>query len=153
MTQEKKFNDCVIAEFSSPEKADLGLDVLATDGFTSDTVSRISFGAPESQSSLPGKEAEPEKATELDADVPGAFKGNPDSPKADRATAVGGLFGSAERWGVRRDVAAEFESKVRNGSLLVVVTDTPQRLHEAYKLLQTAGPLTIGRFRVPDQPA
>lgn len=198
MTEIKKFNDCVIAEYSSLEKADVGLDVLATDGFTSETVSRVSLGAPKSESTLPrndsaSADSDPRQSDktndDLDTTVPDTVKGNPDTQKADRSAgvgalvggavatplaigsligpffvvgpllglgigaAVGGLFGAAERWGVRRDVAADYEKRVRDGSVLVIVTDTSLRLHEAYKLLQTTGPVSIERFRVPEQPA
>lgn len=199
MTDLKKVSDCVIAEYRSAEKADVGLDVLATDGFTSETVSRVSFGNPESHSLLPqhagdaeGKGADSSseltaESNDLDVRVPETVKGNPDPQKAERSAgigalvggavatplavgsligpffvvgpllgigigaAVGGLFGAAERWGVRRDVAAEYEKRVRNGAVLVVVTDTSMRLHEAYKLLQTTAPLSIERFQVPQQ--
>lgn len=212
----ESFQDCVIAEYRSLEKADLALEVLATGGFTTENVSRISLNpdtspAPEttrhqsaSQSQCTPRASGPNDETTTDrtgqqpapagsslagstveGKIPDQVRGNPDEQKANRAAgvgaviggalatpvavgslvgpffvvgpllglglgaAVGGLFGAAERWGVRRDVAADYEKKVREGSVLVVVTDSSLRLHEAYKLLQTSGPYSLERFRVP----
>lgn len=192
MTQREAFTDCVVAEYKSMEKADLALEVLATDGFTADTVSRISFGQPSTQTSnAMGNECDrkPNSTQGLEGELPSVVKGNPDVQMADRAAgvgaiiggavstpialgsligpffvvgpilglglgaAIGGLFGASERWGVRQDVASDYEKKVREGSVLVVVTDSSLRLHEAYKLLQTTGPFSIERFRVPDTPS
>lgn len=213
MTQEKNvkheknaiesFHDCVIAEYRSIEKANLALEVLATGGFTTETVSRISFGQPSSDNVLPDERLSAQELSihskrdgssagetgQLRGEIPDQLRGNPDKQKADKAAgigaliggavatplsigtlvgpffvvgpllglgagaAVGGLFGAAERWGVRRDVAADYEQRIRNGSVLVIVAnDSSLRLHEAYKLLQTSGPFSLERFRAPATP-
>ena len=49
---------------------------------------------------------------------------------------VGGFLGSMSGWGVHPDRVREYEQRVREGSILVVVNGSPQEVADAQRLLQ-----------------
>jgi hypothetical protein len=54
---------------------------------------------------------------------------------------VGGLIGAISGWGVHRDRAAEYQKLVADGKVLLIVhSDSPERIAEAAKLLQLTNP-------------
>ncbi|TWU51265.1 DUF1269 domain-containing protein [Rubripirellula reticaptiva] len=63
------------------------------------------------------------------------------------AGVVGGsVLGAVESWGVDRDVAGDYEAKVRDGALLIIVSGDLNRVSVASRLLKTAGPASLGTF-------
>lgn len=48
---------------------------------------------------------------------------------------VGGFLGSMSGWGVHADHVREYEQRVRDGAILVVVNGTPQQLADAQRML------------------
>lgn len=57
-----------------------------------------------------------------------------------------GLFAMANHFGINGHDAAHYEDRVRDGSILVVVTSTQPRLDEAQRALKTTGPASLQRF-------
>ena len=63
------------------------------------------------------------------------------------AGAVGGsLLSAISRWDVEQDVAAAYEAKVREGSVLIIVTGDSIRVDEAAAMLRTVPPTSLERF-------
>ncbi|NND97879.1 MAG: DUF1269 domain-containing protein [Pirellulaceae bacterium] len=61
--------------------------------------------------------------------------------------AVGSLLSNTDRWGVHRDVSADYEQRVESGSVLVIVNaEQESRLSEAERILKTTDPKSLGRF-------
>lgn len=66
--------------------------------------------------------------------------------------AVGSLLSSTERWGVHQDVSADYEQRVRSGSVLVIVnTEDESRLDVAEQVLESSDPSSLRRFEVASQ--
>lgn len=60
--------------------------------------------------------------------------------------AVGSLLGM-ERWGVAHDVSAEYEQRVKSGSVLIIVHDVDDRqLSDAESFLKTTGPKSVEKY-------
>jgi uncharacterized membrane protein len=166
----QSFSQCVIAEYATAADAEVGLQVLATDGFTYENVSKItpadSLSDDEKLSASVQRETEgiqPDGSIGVGAMIGGALSiplaiGTLIGPMfvvgplvgLGFGAAAGGLFSATKRWGVAEDVAAEYERKLESGSTLVVVSDTDLRVHDAYKLLQTSRPLSVERFKLPE---
>lgn len=64
------------------------------------------------------------------------------------AGAVGGSLLSAVRsYGVDRDASDQYQSRVGDGSRLVVVTGNDVELSKVERVLQTCGPISLKEFR------
>jgi hypothetical protein len=96
---------CLVAEFASLEKAQVGVEVLESFDFQSDAVSLVTRADDEELQKI----ADQQRGTDDQA-------------------------------------AKDYEQRVREGSVLVIVTSTPPRLNEAERGLQTTGPKTMERF-------
>lgn len=159
---------CLIAEYDSFPAAVVGLKVLETDGFTSDTVSVVTRG-------------DDPALHELDEMVDRTS----DSPPLGKSTGVGGLVGGSlgvalgamsmvgplmvagplvglaagagtgaalsqtERWGVEEDVIKGYEAKIADGAVLVLIADESMRLDDARRLLKTTDVRGLERFGKP----
>ena len=63
--------------------------------------------------------------------------------------AVGSLLSSTETWGVQQDASADYEQRVRSGSVLIIVnTEDESRLDDAEQLLRSTDPESLRRFEV-----
>ncbi|MGV3484493.1 MAG: DUF1269 domain-containing protein [Planctomycetaceae bacterium] len=61
--------------------------------------------------------------------------------------AVGGLFATLHRWGVGEQVSADYEQRVIDGSVLVIVSEEDRpRIELAERVLRTTEPKTLERF-------
>jgi len=158
-------DECVIAEFNSMERLKTALEVLEKAGFKREEVSTITPRHPEKVSEIQDVEDTTPGAPET-GKVTGAstLAGGALGAILESATMIGNLFvagpllgmaagaiggsalSSAESWGVRRDVASDYERRVQHGSHLVVVNTDDLRLKQASRSLQTCGPLSLDRF-------
>lgn len=159
-------SECLIAEFKSMNEADVGLKVLETADFTQQNVSLVTRSS-ESEVSDVGtlKEVSPDAPpTGESIGVGGAIGGSVGAvlgattligpfmvagPLLGLAVGAGaaGVLSSTERWGVDKSVAADYETRIDQGNVLIIVTDSRVRLDEAQRLLKTTGPMSMERFQ------
>lgn len=59
-----------------------------------------------------------------------------------------GLYAMANHYGINSHAASDYEKRIDNGAVLVIVTSTPPRLDEAQRSLKTTGPVSMQRFEV-----
>jgi uncharacterized membrane protein len=156
---------CLVAEYSTLEKAQLGLEVLSNLDFASDAVSIVSLnhaGTLE-QVDVPDREEqdshELSKSIELGAFAAGTalapvFLGSVIGPlmvggpllALIAGASMGGLLDETLRWGIQPHTAKHYEQKIKDGSVLIIVTSTPPRLGEAQASLKTTDPESLERF-------
>lgn len=157
---------CLVAEFASLQEAQLGLEVLEKFDFKSDAVSLVSRGDEEALEKIGDQQrGDGEHASGKSIGLGTLIGGTVAAPIAvgtmigpfivagpllgmAAGATMGGLFSEAEQWGIHEEAARDYEERVRNGSVLVIVTSTSPRLDEAQQGLQTTGPKSIERFSV-----
>jgi len=158
-------NQCLLAEYESFSNAKVGLQVLETADFTSDTVSIVTRA---DDPALGGLDETADRTT--------------DSPPSGTSTgvgsAVGGSLGAAlgamtmigplmvagplvglaagagagaalsqtERWGVDHDLIEDYEAKIAEGAVLILITGDSIRLDDAERLLKTTDVRSLNRF-------
>jgi uncharacterized membrane protein len=160
--------ECVVAEYESVSGVQTALEVLERFDFSDDAVSVVSRSSDEGRAQL-REELEQEdeipptpagKAARLGTLIGGSIA-TPFSvmsmvgpfivagPLAGMAAgaAVGGLLGGTTEWGVSGKAADEYEQRVKEGSMLVLVNSTPDRLTEAERGLKTTSPKSLKRFK------
>ncbi len=156
---------CLIAEFSNNEKFRTAIEVLEKGGFTQDEVSIVTHASDENlaelrqateanENALSGEKTA--AASTLAGGTLGAALGTmtmmgpmlvvgPIFGMA--AGAVGGsLLSAISRWDVEHDVAAAYEAKVREGSVLIIVTGDAIRVDEAAAMLRTVPPASLEKY-------
>lgn len=69
--------------------------------------------------------------------------------RADRVDSRG-LFAMANHLGISDHDASNYEERIRDGAVLVIVVSTPPRLDEAQAGLKTTGPVSLQRFAFQD---
>jgi hypothetical protein len=57
-----------------------------------------------------------------------------------------GLFAMANHFGISSHSAADYEKRISEGAILLIVTSTPPRLDEAQHGLKTTNPASLQRF-------
>lgn len=156
---------CLVAEYKTLAKAQLGLQVLTNLDFASDAISIVSLNHEQTlgQVDVPdGDEHEPHelsKSMELGALAAGtalapAFLGSVIGPlmvagpllALVAGAAMGGLLDETLRWGIQPHTAKDYEQKIKDGSILIIVTSTPPRLDEAQASLKTTDPASLERY-------
>lgn len=136
---------CLVAEFTSIEKARVALEVLRRDEFASDAVSVAWQGHHKAISPADHSgNAVQTYLTASDLKIPVTVLG-PLSTLIGNAI-TGGLFGMAGGWGIPQDAAMRYDQLIANDAVLVIVTSTPLRLDEAKAVLKTCGPMSLERF-------
>ncbi|GAA4453628.1 DUF1269 domain-containing protein [Novipirellula rosea] len=156
---------CLIAEFRNTEKFRTAIEVLETGDFTMDEVSIVTHAEDKNLAEL-------RQVTEADENALSSEKTTAASTLAGgtlgaalgtmtmmgpmlvagpifgmAAGAVGGsLLSAINRWGVEHDVAAQYEAKVRDGSVLIIVTGDAIRVDEAAAMLRTVPPTSLEQF-------
>ncbi len=160
---------CVIAEFSNVSSARVGLEVLAKAGYGEDHVSFVSrTDAPElAEIEKLCEQATGNVGTATGAGIGGILGGALATPIAvstllgpfilvgplvgvGLGAALGGMLGGAQEWGVDERANESYETKVKAGSVLVIVTGVDYELNEAIASLKTSGPTHIQRFARPE---
>ncbi len=158
-------NNCLIAEFRSKEDFHTAVEVLEKAKFRPNEVSTVTHS---DDTSLPELDAVEDSSTEsppadktiaattLAGGALGAALGTmtlmgpllvagPIFGMA--AGAVGGSMLSAiKSQGINHDVADDYETRVRDGARLIIVTGDKTRLNEARQALQTVGPTSLETF-------
>jgi outer membrane lipoprotein SlyB len=156
---------CLVAEYPTIAKALSGLEILTNLDFASDAISVVSLNHTGTLEHVALKEGDAEGTRELSNSMKiGAFLGGtalapvylgsmigplmiagPIVALIAGATA-GGLLDGTLRWGINKHAAKDYEQKIKDGSVLIIVTSTPPRLDEAAASLKTTGPESLERF-------
>lgn len=158
---------CVIAEFQDLKTAKLGLEILEKAGFDHNHISVITRRDDPELEGLEGLgDGEDAEGDELPASaragLGGVLGGSLAVPLA-ASTLIGpfmlvgpivgmgvgaavGALGGTSAWGVDEQDQADYQSKVENGSILIIVSGDRGDLLEAEASLKTAGPESIRRF-------
>ncbi|MEO8270598.1 MAG: DUF1269 domain-containing protein [Aureliella sp.] len=158
---------CLVAEYSTAEKAQLGLEVLANLDFATDAISIVSLNHEGTLGHLVLPEPDPDdedahelsKSMEVGALLGGAvlapaFLGTIIGPlivagplvALVAGASIGGVLDGTSRWGIQRNAAEHYEQRIKDGAVLIIVTSTPPRLDEAESSLKTTGPDGLQRF-------
>lgn len=156
-------SNCLIAEFKSERDFRIAIEVLEKAHFSADEVSLVTHADDDALTELdvakdPLSESPPTAKTTATTTVAGGALGaalgtmtlmgpllvaGPIFGMAAGAVG-GGILSNIHRWGVDQDVAEAYESKVQNGSRLVIVTgDDDIRLADARRALKTTGPTSL----------
>ncbi|MCS7469753.1 DUF1269 domain-containing protein [Stieleria sp. ICT_E10.1] len=158
--------NCLIAEFNSERDFRTAIEVLDKAHFTADEVSIVKHADDEGLSELNAAEdttpASPSSETTatgatLAGGTLGAALGSMTlmgplivaGPIFGIAAGAvgGGLLGAVESWGVDDRVAESYQTKVRNGARLLIVTGDDIRLADAESMLKTTGPTSLETFQ------
>jgi len=158
--------NCLIAEFENENSFQTAIRVLEASHFSPDEVSVVTkntdgshellqAGTDHDTQSAPASEKTTAVATLVGGTL-GAALGTMSmigpffvagSILGMAAGAVGGsVVGSVEGSGISRNVAAQYEQKVNDGSILIIVLGDRIRLDEANSALMTTGPTSLERF-------
>lgn len=163
------YGQCVIAEYHNLEDARNGLVLMANSGFGEDRLSFISrsdspelrrLGALEEGGETPSE-------TSTGAGIGALLAGAISVPVAASTligpfilfgplvaagigTAVGGLLGGAQDWGLNEEAGKTYEQRVRDGAILILVVGDDFELREAEATLKTTGPTSLTRFARPE---
>lgn len=157
--------NCLIAEFENKDDFRTAIEVLEKAHFSPDEVSTVTHADDKNLSELEiAKDKTPASppaetttaATTLAGGTLGAALGTMTlmgpmlvaGPIVGMAAGAvgGGMLSAVESWGVDRQIAESYESKVRSGSLLVIVTGDETRLDEAWRSLKTTGPASLETY-------
>ncbi len=165
---------CLIAEFDHPEAAKAGLEILEKNGFTLENVSVVSSVSDPASEHLHELHDLPEhqhsdsltddRSTSLGMLIGGSLAAPIAAgtligpfiiagPLVGMAigAAVGSLLKSTHKWGVAHDVSADYEQRVQDGAVLIIVNDQDDaRLNEAQNLLEPTNPQSIEQFQVTE---
>ncbi len=158
---------CLVAEYTTAEKAQLGLQVLTNIDFASDAISIVSLNHEGGLGHLvlPEPDADHEDAHEISKSMEvGALLGSAALAPTFLGTVVGplmvagplvalvagasiaGVLGGTSHWGVHGVAAEHYAQRIKEGAILIIVTSTPPRLDEAQASLKTTGPDSLERF-------
>lgn len=158
---------CLVAEFGSLSDAQVALDVLESANFNLDAVSLVTRSDNNTLQKLDEEQrgaedtATASKSAGLGALIGGSVAvpfavgtmigpfivAGPLVGMAVGAT-LGSLFGTANQWGIPENVAMDYEQRVKNGAVLVIVTDAAPRFSEAEGSLKTTGPISLQQFSI-----
>ncbi|WP_161604491.1 DUF1269 domain-containing protein [Roseiconus nitratireducens] len=160
---------CLIAEFATQEKLQLAMEVLDKTKLSADEISVVTDGQDEGLRELMGvKDTAPGEASSEQAAAATTLAGGALGAAIGTATMVGpfliagplagmavgavsgGLLGGVERWGVNHEVADGYESKVREGSKLIIIAAEATRLNHAERALKTINPKSLERFELEE---
>ena len=166
---------CLIAEYETNPAAKAALERLATDGFTLDNVSVVSSATDPAAQRLrelhelheEQEDSRADPAMESRAASLGMLVGGTIAAPIAAGTlvgpfiiagplvgmaigaAVGSLLGSMSRWGVSHDVSADYEQRVKSGSVLIIVHDVDAgRQAHANDLLKKTDPVSLEPFEL-----
>ncbi len=163
---------CLIAEYETSAAAKFALETLESDDFTLDHVSVVASAADPAAKHLHELREQSEedqansvpksRATSLGMLIGGTVAAPIAAgtligpfiiagPLVGMAlgAAIGGFLGSLQRWGVAHHVGADYEERVKAGSVLIIVHDVDQmRLKDAEALLGTTDPISLERYEV-----
>ncbi|WP_164101160.1 DUF1269 domain-containing protein [Candidatus Laterigemmans baculatus] len=162
--------ECLIAEFQTREDARIGLEVLDTYDFTTASASVVAREAGEvmgdeavQQLGRYDHQVEAAHSSGKGAGLGTLLGGVVAAPIA-ASTMVGPLFiagplagmavgavagaalGGAGRWGVNEESRRTYQQRVEAGSVLVIVTDEPDRVSQAEHGLKTTNVVNLERF-------
>ncbi len=164
---------CLIAEYEAGAAAKVALEVLEKDSFTLENVSVVSNASDLAAEHLSDMH-DIAKPSAVDASAPegratslGMLIGGSVAAPIAAGTligplivagplvgmalgaAIGSLLGSMERWGVAHDVSADYEQRVKSGSILLIVHDVDDaRLADANALLKPTTPKSLEKYEV-----
>lgn len=165
---------CLIAEFDHSEAAKVGLEVLEKNGFTLENVSVVSsVSDPAAEHlhelhDLPGHHSADALPDDRNTSLGMLIGGSLAAPIAAGTlvgpfiiagplvgmalgAAVGSLLKGTKKWGVDHDVSADYEQRVTEGAVLIIVNDQDDsRLNEAQALLETTSPRSLDQFQVTE---
>ncbi|QEG39743.1 DUF1269 domain-containing protein [Roseimaritima ulvae] len=165
---------CLIAEYDHSEAAKAGLEILEKNGFTLENVSVVSnVSDPAAEHlhelhDLPQHGSADTLTDDRNTTLGMLIGGSLAAPIAAGTligpfiiagplvgmalgAAVGSLLKGTKKWGVEHDVAADYEERVREGAVLIIVNaHEDARLNEAQTLLDTTSPRSIEAFQVTD---
>lgn len=160
---------CLIAEFENTQKARLGLLVLSKAGFGQEQVSFVSRSDdPELDNLGKLKEGGADNLGSVSAAGMGGLLGGALAAPIAASTligpfilvgplvgiglgaALGSALGGAQHWGVDEDAGRNYEQKVEDGAVLVIVNGDQISLREAEASLKTTGPVSLKRFARPE---
>lgn len=85
----------------------------------------------------------------LGAVVSEAGESDRNRESADRVDSRG-LYAMTNHYGINSHAASDYEKRIDEGAVLVIVTSTPPRLDEAQRSLKTTGPASLQRFEFQD---
>ncbi|WP_153555156.1 DUF1269 domain-containing protein [Roseimaritima sediminicola] len=156
---------CIVAEYTSMEEADVALQVLETANFSTENVSIVHGSAEQHAANVPQLEDQASGKPQADSSAGmGGVAGGTLGAALGAATLIGpfmvvgpligaaagagaaGLLGATRQWGVGTDDSRSFEQRVRDGSVLIIVVDRTRRLNEAERLLKTTKFHTVQRY-------
>lgn len=158
-------SQCVIAEYHSVDRARVGLEVLGKMRLGPEHVSVVRRGDEEELQHL--AELQEDEAQNMSVasttSLGGLLGGALAAPVAASTligpfilvgplvgvglgAAVGRLLAGAQNWGVNEDAAAEYERKVEEGAILLIVIGDEIELRESKAALKTTGPESLAQF-------
>jgi len=128
---------CLIAEYQSldeiqlPEKVEVALEVLQKFDFHADAVS-VAWNGPANAFET------------LDQTLFRRLK--TESTEEQTNPVLSELTSGSNSWGYHENAVEYINERLRNGSIVIIVTSTPPRLDEAQRALKTTGADTMQRF-------
>jgi uncharacterized membrane protein len=156
---------CLIAEYDTSAAAKVALEILEVNAFTLETVSVVSKATDPAVKHL--RELENESSSQNRPTSLGMLLGGTIAAPIAAGTligpfiiagplvgmalgaAIGGLVGSMQRWGVADDISADYEKRVRAGSVLIIVHDVDiDRLREAREQLVSTDPKSLESYEL-----
>ena len=158
-------DQCVVAEYANYEKARIGLEVLDLRGFTADTVSVISrstdSNVPELERARREKNSRPSAA--VSGGIGAAVASGAVAPiavgtilaplfligplaAAVAGAAAGGMVSTAKKWGISEEASRSYQRRIEEGSVLVIVHATGDRLIDAESGLKTTDTLSLETY-------
>jgi uncharacterized membrane protein len=163
-------SQCIIAEFETTDKAQLGLEVLAKAGYGEQNVSFVSRNDDPQLGKIVKLEQDASNpvSTVSGAGIGGLLGGALAAPVAvstligpiiligplvgvGLGAMIGSMVGGAKTPGLHDDEDWHYADSVREGAVLVIVTGEDSELNEAEASLRTAGPASLRRYRQPTE--
>lgn len=161
---------CVIAEYASPEKARMGLEVLEKRKYPADSISVVSRHDEAALEAL-GHGVEEKRSVDSTADAAGVgalLGGGLVAPVAIgtltvpffiagplggmiAGAAIGGALGGKKHWGATEEEQKTYQERVEAGATLVIIHSDGERLKEAEAALATTEPVTLERFDLDER--
>ncbi len=152
------FNECSVAVYSSMGEAQTGIQALDSAGFSEKQVSLVTHDVAEAVPQVEVLQYGDQSVRDLAKGagmggllgvlltspllvIPGMDPAILAGPLAAGATGamVGGFLGGMAGWGVHRDHVQEYEEKLQQGRVLVVVNGDPDEVARAHGILQATG--------------
>ncbi|WP_182868018.1 DUF1269 domain-containing protein [Stieleria mannarensis] len=157
--------NCLIAEYSNERDFQTAIEVLEKARYSEEEVSIVKHAGDKQLSELDGTEDKtPTSMSGEKTAAAGTIAGGTLGAALGTMTLMGpllvagpllgmgagavggGLLGAVKSWGVDDEVAESYQAKVRNGSILVIVTGADLRLTEANQILKTTGPVSLEMY-------